>query len=127
MSEARMKICECGAEEITLAVPYRKSALDVRPVQIHQEDYKRYANDLLFLDKRRGRDYVKKENGTKYGFNVAREIAGLDEGHQGMTSDEEVTTYKNGNTLDIRRCNLQVVFAGEQKRGRKHETASQAA
>jgi len=114
-----MNLCKCGEEEITLAVPYRKEAYNVRPVRIHVEDHKRYANDFLFLDKRRGQDYVKKENGTKYGFNVARQIAGLDEGHQGMNADEEIVVYPNGNTLDLRKCNLQVQLVSDKRPTRR--------
>lgn len=113
-----MQTCECGAEKITFAVCHKDNYIGGRPVVLHFEDYKRYGGARLVLHTHGDLDYVKKEDGSRFGLNVGREILGLDPGHQGMTKDEEIVTYLNGNTLDLRRCNLAVVSAGEQNRRR---------
>ena len=116
--DGEMKTCACGKEETTLAVGYRKDRLNVRPVLIHVEDAARYDGKPLFLYIQQTKDYVKKADGTRYGFNIAREIVGLDPGHQGMTSEEEIVVYLNGNTLDLRRCNLRVQLASDTRPAR---------
>jgi len=110
-----MRLCECGQEEITIPVAYLKESYNVRPVRIHLEDFKelRESSSALFLDKRKGQDYVKKVDGTKFGINVARKIIGLVEGHQGMKVGEDIVKYKDGNTLNLRRCNLEITLLGE--------------
>lgn len=113
-----MKPCGCGAEEVTIAVGYRNDRTNVRPVRLHVEDEKSYANKPLFIIEQETKDYVKKHDGTRYGFNIAREIAGLRPGHQGMTAEEEIVVYLNANTLDLRRCNLRVQLASDERPAR---------
>jgi hypothetical protein len=113
-----MQNCECGKEQTVVAIGYRKDRLDVRPVKFHVEDAAQYDRAPLFIFKQETKDYVKKHDGTKYGFNIAREIVDLDPGHQGMTAEEEIVVYLNGNTLDLRKCNLRVQLASDQRPAR---------
>lgn len=114
-----MSLCSCGQVETVIAVGYRKDRLDVRPVKIHADDAAQLGKATLFILKQQTKDYVKKEDGSKYGFNIARYIANLSPGHQGMTSDEDIVVYVNGNTLDLRKCNLRVQLVSETRPARQ--------